>query len=168
MQKLKSKIMAIMIALILTISMTSIMLQHTVSAHTPPWTISTDAYVSTVPSNIGLGQYVFIVMWSYMKMPDSAINNDIRMQGYMLNITLPDGNVTTLGPFIPDSTETTYTQYTPTELGTYSLVFWYPTTVYYWNDTTYALGGGPGGSTDESHGMAMYLPAPPLQYNTLL
>jgi len=84
-----------------------------------------------------------------MKMPDSAINNDIRMQGYMLNITLPDGNVTTLGPFIPDSTETTYTQYTPTELGTYSLVFWYPTTVYYWNDTTYALGGGPGGSTDE-------------------
>jgi outer membrane protein assembly factor BamB len=137
MENFKTKTLAISIVILLAISMSaSIILMPTASAHTPPWTISTQAYVSTVPSTLGLGQNVFIVMWAYMKMPSSAITNNLRMQNYMLNVTTPDGKVTTLGPYTPDPTETTYTSYTPTQVGTYSLVFYYPNTVYIWNDTS--------------------------------
>ncbi len=152
MQNVKNRIAAISIAIFMMISIgasASTTLMQTASAHSPPWTIKTQAYVNTVPSTVGLGQSVFIVMWAYMKMPTSAINNNVRMQNYMLNITLPDGTLKTLGPYTPDPTETTYIQYVPPEVGNYTLVFYYPTTVYYWNNTTPALGGGPGGSADE-------------------
>ncbi len=131
MKNFKNKTMAIVITLILAISMSAtVVLTPTASAHSPPWTIATQAYVSTVPSNLGLGQSVFIVMWAYMKMPASDISNTIRMQHYMLNITRPDGTVQTLGPYTPDPTETTYTSYTPTQVGQYSIVFYYPNTTY--------------------------------------
>ena len=70
MTNFKTKTLAISIVILLAISMSaSIILMPTASAHTPPWTISTQAYVSTVPANLGVGQNVFIVMWTYMKMP---------------------------------------------------------------------------------------------------
>ncbi len=131
MQILKNKTAAIMIALVLTISMSaSAVFLPTTSAHTPTWTITTYPYLSTVPNNVGVGQSVFIVMWSYMKLPNSAITNNIRMQNYMLNITKPDGTVITKGPFTPDPTETTYTTFTPDIVGNYSIVFWYPSYTY--------------------------------------
>lgn len=119
----------------LTITVTIVTLP-TASAHTPPWTIPTYAYVNVEPDPVGVGQRVFIVMWAYLKMPNSAIDNPLRMQDYRLNITKPDGTTETLGPFTPDPTETTYTSYIPDQVGTYSLVFWYPDTIYVWNSTT--------------------------------
>ncbi len=136
MQIQKNKTMAIMIALILVSSTAfSIISLPTANAHTPPWTIPTYPYLNAAPDPVGVGQRVFIVMWAYLKMPNSDINNPLRMQDYRLNVTTPDGKTQTLGPFTPDPTETTYTSYTPTQVGIHSVLFWYPDTVYVWNDT---------------------------------
>lgn len=125
------------IALLLTLTIAvSLVALPSASAHTPPWNIATQAYVSAVPQKLGVGQSVFIVMWAFMKMPGSDITNNLRMQGYMLNITLPDGTTEVHGPFTPDPTETTFTSYTPEAAGEYSLVFYYPDTIYVWNDTS--------------------------------
>jgi hypothetical protein len=134
--------MAIFITLLLAISMSSsIMLLPTANAHSPPWQITTYAYVNAVPDRIGINQPVFIVMWTYLKMPASTIDNPIRMQDYMLNITRPDGTTEILGPFTPDPTETTYTTYIPTQAGNYSIVMYHPDTVYVW-DNTVSSGAG--------------------------
>ncbi len=126
----------ISIALLLTLTMTvSLVLLPIANAHSPPWQIITYAYVSAVPHTVGVGQRVFIVMWSSILMPNSALTNDIRMQNYRLNITKPDGTTSTLGPFTADPTSTIYTVYTPDQVGTYSVVFWYPDLFYRWNDT---------------------------------
>jgi len=106
------------------------------NAHLPPWQIPTYAYVNVAPDIVGVGQRVFIVMWAYLRMPNAVIDNDIRMQNYMLNITKPDGKIEIRGPYTPDATQTTYTTYVPTVTGQYSVTFWYPNTVYRWNDTT--------------------------------
>ncbi len=136
MQLVKNKNIAILIALFLIISMSATtVLLPTTTAHSPPWTIQTYAYVSAVPDRVGVGQNVFIVMWAYLKMPQSTISNTIRMQDYRLNITKPDGSVETRGPFTPDPTETIYTTYTADQVGNYSVVLYYPNTVYIWNDT---------------------------------
>jgi hypothetical protein len=140
MQFSRNKTAAILIAAFLMFSMTaSMVLIPSSSEHTPPWKITTYPYLSAVPNKVGLGQSVFIVMWAYLKMPNSAINNVIRMQNYRLNITTPNGTVVPLGPFTPDPTETTYTTYTPDAVGNYSIVFSYPDTTYVWtggaNDT---------------------------------
>jgi outer membrane protein assembly factor BamB len=58
------------------------------------------------------------------------------MQDYRLNITKPDGTTETRGPFTPDPTETIYTTYAADQIGNYSVVLWYPNTVYIWNDTS--------------------------------
>ena len=105
------------------------------NAHTPPWKIITYAYLSAIPGTVGVGQRAFIVMWSSILMPSAALENDIRVQNYRLNVTRPDGSTQTLGPFTPDPTSTIYTTYTPDKVGTYSFVFWYADFVYRWNDT---------------------------------
>ena len=106
------------------------------NAHAPPWQIISYAYVSAVPQTVGVGQSVFIVMWSSILMPNAALTNDIRMQNYRLNITKPGGETVTLGPFTADPTSTIYTNYKPDQVGNYSVVFWYPDLVYRWNDTS--------------------------------
>jgi outer membrane protein assembly factor BamB len=132
----KNKTLAILIALILLTSMAfSLTSLPTASAHSPPWQITTYAYVNAVPERIGVGQPVFIVMWTYLKMPASTIANPIRMQDYMLNITHPDGTVETIGPYTPDPTETTYTTYTPTQVGDYTIIMYHPDTVYVWDNS---------------------------------
>jgi outer membrane protein assembly factor BamB len=103
------------------------------NAHTPPWTIATYAYVNVAPDRIGVGQTALITMWGYFLMPGAALTNDIRMLNYYLNVTKPGGTTTVLGPFTPDPTNTIYTSYTPDTVGNYTIVFWYPSLVYYWD-----------------------------------
>ena len=64
MQKIKNRILAISIAILLTISISaSIMLTPPTTAHSPPWQIPTYAYVVAAPNPIGVGQEAHVYMW---------------------------------------------------------------------------------------------------------
>src|SRR5665647_1321121 len=96
MQKIKNETKAIMISILLIISMSaSIMLIPNANAHTPVWTISSYAYLTTAPNPVGVGQTMAIVMWIDAPMPNAALGNDIRRRDYTLTITKPDGKIET-------------------------------------------------------------------------
>ena len=126
MQNLKSKSIAILIALLLTVSVTAMLSQSTVSGHSPPWTIQTYAFLNAGPNPVGLGQQVYINMWVDKPSPNANGAYGDRWQNFKLTITKPDGTNEILGPFTSDDTGGTYTTYTPTTLGNYTFVFNFP------------------------------------------
>jgi hypothetical protein len=149
MQKIKSKTMAILIALLLTVSMTaSITLIPNASAHTPAWKIPTYAYISAEPNTIGVGQTVEVYIWvdsvygaaggtsatvgtTGATASAALTSNNYRFQNYKLTITAPDGTVSTqTWAIVADPTSNQYTDFTPTQVGTYNLTFTYPGQVY--------------------------------------
>jgi hypothetical protein len=132
MQILKNKTMAIMIALLLTISIgTSVVFEQPVNAHTPPWIFTTYAYISASPNPVGVGQQALIYVWIDYTIQGNLISNDIRFRNYKLDITMPDGtNQTVNWPIVTDTTASAYTKFTPTEVGTYTLNFYFPGQVY--------------------------------------
>ena len=136
--------MAILIVTILTISMAaSVALQPTVSAHTPPWTIKSYAYVTAAPTTIGVGQRVAIEMWvdtplpGASEIPVTTFTNDIRRTGYSITITAPDGTVTTqTWAIVDDPTGIASYFFTPTQIGKYTIFFNYPGQTYTWTSST--------------------------------
>jgi len=73
MKIIKSKAMTILIALILTVSMSaSMMLVQNTSAHSPAWNIHTYAYVNIAPNPAGVGQTVNIGFWINLPTPNAA------------------------------------------------------------------------------------------------
>ena len=76
----------------------------------------TYAFVTANPNPIGVGQEALVVMWLSEPLPSDAF----RRGGHQLVITKPDGTTETKGPFVAESTGSTYTTYTPTTAGTYS------------------------------------------------
>ena len=141
MQKIKNKTMAIMIVAILTISMSaSIMLIPTASAHTPPWTIISYAYLAVGPNPAGVGQSVGVYMWVDHPLPGASdvpgSSNNIRRQNYQLTITAPDGTVSTqTWASCSDTTGIQMYYFTPTQIGNYTFKFVYPGQTYVWNST---------------------------------
>jgi hypothetical protein len=140
MQKLKSKSMAIMIAILLIISMSaSIMLIPNTNAHSPPWTIISYAYIAVAPNPVGVGQTIEVAMWIDAPMIGAALGNPVRRSGYELTITAPDGiNTTDNWAWCNDPTGIQSYLYTPTEVGTYIFTFNYAGQNYTW---TAAQGG---------------------------
>jgi hypothetical protein len=134
MQNTRNKLIALAILIILATTAT-VTTAPIVNAHTPTWKINTYAYVNVAPDTVGVGQRVFITMWSYFLLPSAALTNDIRMDNYKLNITTPSGKNVILGPFTADTTNTIYTTYTPDEIGQYSITLFYPDLVYHWSGT---------------------------------
>jgi hypothetical protein len=125
---LKNKTMAILIVSILMISMSAVMvLSPPVNAHTPSWTIVSYAYLVASPNPVGVGQATAIVMWIDTPMVGATVSNDVRRHDYTLTITKPDGsNETKHWDVVSDSTSVQYLQYTPDQVGTYTLKFVYP------------------------------------------
>ena len=136
--KHKNAITAIVVFLMISIS-ASVMLMPTASAHSPPVTIPTWAYISAAPNPIGVGQQMTIYFWlnqvfGYYAAPGSAattdyaqLTNSYRFQNYNLTIVGPDGSVkTTVYPFISDPTSSMYTTYIPNATGIYTLIFNFP------------------------------------------
>ena len=155
MQKL-SKIMAIMIAVILTISIgTSLTLLPNATAHTPTWNIPTYAYIIAAPDPIGVGQTAHIYMWldavygaAGGSTPTTGTNastasaaltaNNYRFENFKLTITAPDGTVSTQTfAFISDPTSSQYITITPDQVGTYAFNFSFPGQVYGANGNGY-------------------------------
>ena len=126
MQKIKSKTIAILIALLLTVSVSTVLFQTMVSGHSPPWTVQTYAFLNAGPNPVGLGQQVYINMWVDKPSPNANGAYGDRWQNFQLTIMKPDGTNQTLGPFTSDDTGGTYTTFSPTALGNYTFIFNFP------------------------------------------
>jgi outer membrane protein assembly factor BamB len=137
MQKIKDKTIAITIALFLTVIMSaSLVLTPSVAAHntstdTSTWQIPTNAFIHVAPNPVGVGQQVLVVFWLDKVMPSAVVANAIRMHGYQLTITAPDGTVKTMSwDIVWDTTSSQYTPFTPDQAGIYKFDFNYPGQTY--------------------------------------
>ena len=118
----KKKNTAILIALLLIASMTTLMMSST-NAHSPGWIIPTYAFINVSPNPVGIGQQAFVNFW--IDKPTQTANGAYgdRWHNFTVTVTKPDGTTETLGPFTADDTGGTHTTYVPTVLGNYSFVF---------------------------------------------
>lgn len=175
MQILKNKTMAILISLLLMISMFAIItLIPTTEAHTPVWQIPSHPYIVAVPNPVGVGQPISISMWVDRVLPSVAVHNDIRRHDYKLTITAPDGTKTTQSwPVVQDTTGIQFYQFTPTQIGTYTLLFEYAGQTYTWGASTNLIGSSavyqndtylPGSRTTSVTVQQEALPAPKDSY----
>ncbi len=177
MKILKKKIPVIAIAIFLMLSMSTSMIPlPSASAHYPPYIEPHWVYVSASPLTVGVNQQVLIVMWDSVA---RAITN--QPEYFDLNITKPDGTAEHLGPFAGDLASSTYTLYTPTQVGTYKVVatseaYVYSVTpppslfgpsTYTTNDTMLALSSDPANFTVQQEAIPGYPEAPlPTSYWT--
>jgi outer membrane protein assembly factor BamB len=121
MQKLKSKIATITIAIFLMLSMSASMkLMPTASSHTPPWQVPTYMYISVSPNPVGVGQQVNVNFWVDIPPPNQLGVLGDRWQNLTVVVTAPDGTKKTLGPYPADATGGTFTTYTPATIGNYT------------------------------------------------
>ncbi len=125
MKTLKNKIAAITISIFFILSMTaSLMLIPSVNAHSPPWTITDQAYIALAPNPVGVGQTETITIWTAQPLANAAVNNNIRKENYQLTITAPDGtNTTSSWPVVPNTGGELSTTYVPSTVGTYTATF---------------------------------------------
>ena len=135
----RNKIIAIAIAILLTVSMAaSTGLMPKVSAHYPGYQIPTYAYIDVNPNPIGVGQTATVFMWlnliygiGYDTTSYALLSNNYRFHNYNLTVTSPDGNITTtIYSVVQDSTSNQITSYTPTQVGTYTFTFSFPGQAY--------------------------------------
>ncbi|MCW4044132.1 MAG: PQQ-binding-like beta-propeller repeat protein [Candidatus Bathyarchaeota archaeon] len=116
---------AVVALLVLTIG-ASVALPIT-EAHTPPWTIEAWCYAGVTPRTIGVNQDALIVFWINWVPP--TVGTDSRFGDrwiFYVNITAPDGSKETLGPYKSDPVGGSWTTYTPTQVGTYTIVAYMP------------------------------------------
>ena len=139
--KTKASLIAIILLTVLTFPLFAL---PSANAHTPPWTVNTFAYVAASPSPIGVNQSALIVFWVDPNPPDAAGLAGDRWRNMYVTITAPDTTTTTLGPFISDPEGSTYTTYTPTQVGTYTITFNYKGQI----ESLYGPTGVPGTSTN--------------------
>jgi len=97
-----------------------------VNAHDPPWTLDTWAYIVAQPNPIGVSQPVFVTMWIDKVPPGANGPWGPRWHGMAVKITKPDGTIQNIGPFDSDSVGGAWTQFTPDQIGTYTLDFTFP------------------------------------------
>ncbi|MFB3888358.1 MAG: PQQ-binding-like beta-propeller repeat protein [Candidatus Bathyarchaeia archaeon] len=97
-----------------------------ITAHTPSWNIPTYAYLVASPDTVGVGQYTLLIMWLNTVVPTAGGTGGDAWRNFRINVTAPDGRVTTLGPFTSGAVGTTFTTFTPTQTGKYTMVFYWP------------------------------------------
>ena len=112
-----SKISTIALILMLTFSVT-ILAIPLASAHDPAWSIPTVTLIAAAPETVGVGQYVSVMFWLSEPPPTAGGAYGDRWT-FNLEVTKPDGNTKTLGPFTSDPVGGAFTTYTPDQVGTY-------------------------------------------------
>ena len=120
MQKIKTKTLTTIIALIL-LSSTAIS-AFSISTANAQGSLKTYAYVGATPNPVGVGQQTVI----RLGITDQLAAPRYGWEGLKVTITHPDGTNETLGPFRSDATGGSYTIYTPTVAGNYSLQSFFP------------------------------------------
>src|SRR5665647_3250075 len=114
--KKKMKTNKIFAMLIIFAFVVSIVPMAKVQAQAAP-TQQTYALVDAIPNPTGVGQAT-LLKYGISQALGSA---DLKWTGITLTITKPDGTIETLGPFSTDSTGSSFTQYTPTQVGNYTI-----------------------------------------------
>jgi hypothetical protein len=113
----------IAVFLILTITATLVALPIA-NAHYPAWNYTTYTYVAASPITVGVNQQILIVWWLNAVPPTAAGAFGDRWKVYV-NVTAPEGSTETLGPLTSDPVGGGFTWYTPSQVGTYTLVAWF-------------------------------------------
>ena len=139
----RNKTIAISIVILLMISMGgSLILLPSVNAHSPSWTIASHPYLVVSPNPVGVGQTVAVVMWIDEPLPAATLTNDIRRHDYTLTITKPDGITESKHwDVVSDSTSIQYYEFTPSQIGNYTLKFDYAGQTYTWTTPSYDYSG---------------------------
>jgi hypothetical protein len=99
----------------------------TAQGHDPAWKIPTTAYVQCVPETVGVGQTATIICWLDRYSPTNGGIEGQTWDGWQINITQPDGSTVIIGPWTETSAVSSdWKVFTPTQVGTYKLVFSWP------------------------------------------
>jgi hypothetical protein len=125
MKNLNNRLFSVALILILAAG-TMFAIVPAATAHTPPISIPTYAYLSVSPNPTGINEAVSVIMWMDKYPPTANGQYGDRWQGMTVTVTTPDGSTQTLGPFTSDPVGDAVTSYTPDKLGTYSFVFNFP------------------------------------------
>ncbi len=108
------------IALVLVLTLSTLFAAlPIVTAHDPPIDIPTYPYLAITPNPVGTGETVFLIMWIHGAPPTAAGDGGDRYQ-FTVDVTAPNGDTETLGPWYSDPTGSIFTQYTPNQVGVYS------------------------------------------------
>ena len=121
----KTKSSTAALLFVLTMAATLVALP-TANAHTPPWDVRTYAFVTVEPDPIGVGQTALVVFWLDIYPPTAAGKGGDRWRNLEVEVTKPNGDKQTLGPFTSDPVGSGFTQYTPDQVGTYTFEFSFP------------------------------------------
>jgi hypothetical protein len=122
----KSRTKAILATfLVLTFAATLVALP-TANAHTPPLTYPSFAYIALSPNPVGVGQPVYVVSWVSPNPPTAMGYAGDVWRNMKVTVTKPNGDTETLGPWNSDATGSTFTSYSPDQVGTYKFVLNYP------------------------------------------
>jgi hypothetical protein len=109
------------IAFFLVLTFAASLALPTVSAHDPPWTIPTYCFAVCTLNPLGVNQETGITFWTNAVPPTAQGAYGDRWT-YTIEVTKPDNSKETLGPFTSDPIGGGYTTYTPTQVGTYTIV----------------------------------------------
>jgi outer membrane protein assembly factor BamB len=119
--KNKPKISAMTFVILLTFAATIVTLPL-VTAHDPAWEIPTWCYISiAAPNPIGVNQQLVVIFWCN-SIPPTALGASGDRWNFNIKVTTPDGSTEILGPFTSDPVGGGWTIYTPTQVGTYTLM----------------------------------------------
>jgi hypothetical protein len=95
----------------------------------------TFAYLSAVPTPIGVGQTAVVTFRVDQPLAGATIRSGLA-NGTTVTVTKPDGTTENKGPFIMDATSSGWMLYTPTQTGTYYFQMHFPQQAYWINGTT--------------------------------
>ncbi len=119
----KSKALAIIITVLLIISMYTLLEPHlSVNAHSPAWSIPTQAYINVTPNPVIVGQNVTITIWLNEPPPTANGTYGDRWQNMTVKYVRPDGTTHTIGPYSSDETGRVVVNKTTDIVGPHS--FW--------------------------------------------
>ncbi len=119
-KKLNTKAISILILVVLAIGTVSTVFSiGTVAAAD---TQKTYAISDAIPDRIGLGESTLLKCG----ITEALASQAYGWSGITITVVKPNGDTETLGPFTTDSTGSTYTTYTPDQIGTYNLTTNFP------------------------------------------
>ena len=88
--------------------------------------IDTYCFLSVAPNPVGINQQIMVIGWINWVSPTASGGQGDRYQNITVTITKPDGNVETKGPLTADPISNIGFQYTPDQLGIYTLQMNFP------------------------------------------
>ncbi len=118
-QKMKTTLTLLLIVSFAVASIAIVLPLQPTAAQT---TMRTYAISDSIPNPIGLGETTLLKVGISQAAPSASYG----WTGITITIVKPDGTTEQLGPFTTDSTGSTYTTYTPTQVGTYNLTTNFP------------------------------------------